>query len=59
VELKFVGETTVDNIQFKIIKEPKGYTVRDMDGNNYGSYETKEEAEKSKEAWTAYYEEPI
>ena len=49
----------MDNIQFKILKEPKGYTVRDMDGNNYGSYETKEEAEKSKEAWTAYYEEPI
>ncbi|MDA4129257.1 MAG: hypothetical protein OK457_00655 [Thaumarchaeota archaeon] len=49
----------VTTMNFSVLEEGNKFVIRDEDGNVYGSYETKKEAEDNAVLWREYYKSPL
>lgn len=51
---------SIDNMpEFKIVNESNKFWIRDNKGTNYGSYDTKKQAEENVVLWQEYYAAPL
>jgi hypothetical protein len=46
-------------MKFSVTEEADKFVIRDEDGNAYGSYDTKKEAQENAILWADYYEAPM
>jgi len=46
-------------MNFKVVEEGGRFVIYDQDGNGYGSYDTKKEAQDNAVLWREYYEAPL
>jgi hypothetical protein len=46
-------------MRFSVIEEGGKFVIHDGDGNTYGSYDTKKEAQENAILWADYYEAPL
>jgi hypothetical protein len=49
----------VPDPKFEVKKEGDKHVIRDQNGNLYGSYDTKSQAEENAQLWREYYEAPL